>query len=79
VNVSLSEMAKLAVITAGLTTLLHGLGDKWITVGRTDDNTFQIAETSVSVRHCELLLRDDDLVVVATYDGKWNSVNKEKE
>jgi hypothetical protein len=71
-------MAKLAVITAGLTTLSHGLGDKWITVGRTDGNTFQSAETSVSFRHCKLLLRDDDLVV-ATHDGKWNSVNREKE
>ena len=27
----------------------------------------------------ELVAPDDDFVVVATYDGKWNSVNKEKE
>ena len=33
------------------------------TIGRVEDNTFQIAEASVSSHHCEVLLRGNDVVV----------------
>ena len=33
------------------------------TVGRVDDNTFQIADASVSSHHCEVLLRGPDVVI----------------
>lgn len=33
------------------------------TIGRMDDNTFPIAESSVSSHHCEVYLRDNDVVV----------------
>jgi pSer/pThr/pTyr-binding forkhead associated (FHA) protein len=33
------------------------------TIGRVDVNTFQIAETSVSSHHCEVLLRGSDVVI----------------
>ena len=56
-------MAKLVVINKTLTTMSHELGEKWVTVGRHDDNNFQIAETSVSGRHCEVRVRGDELVV----------------
>jgi CheY-like chemotaxis protein len=56
-------MAKLVVTNKTLTTMSHELGEKWVTIGRHDGNTFQIAEISVSGKHCEVRLRGDELVV----------------
>ena len=56
-------MPKLVVITKGLVSLAHELGESWVTIGRADGNTFQIPATSVSGRHCEVRLRGDELVV----------------
>jgi CheY-like chemotaxis protein len=56
-------MAKMVVVTKGLTALSHEVGDKWITLGRADGNDFQIASPSISGRHCETRLRDGELVV----------------
>jgi CheY-like chemotaxis protein len=56
-------MPKLVVINKGLTALSHELGEKWVTIGRHDSNTFQIAEISVSGRHCEVRLRGEELAV----------------
>jgi CheY-like chemotaxis protein len=56
-------MAKLVVITKGLAAASHELGGSWVTIGRGDDNTFQIDELSVSLRHCEVRLKGDELVV----------------
>jgi CheY-like chemotaxis protein len=56
-------MAKLVVITKGLPASAFELGANWATIGRGDDNTFQIVEASVSTRHCEVRLKDDELVV----------------
>jgi CheY-like chemotaxis protein len=57
------HMAKLVVITKGLSAASHELGGKWTTIGRADGNDFQIAEASISGRHCEVKLRGDELVV----------------
>jgi CheY-like chemotaxis protein len=56
-------MAKLVVITKGMPASSFELGANWATIGRGDDNTFQIVEASVSTRHCEVRLQDDELVV----------------
>lgn len=56
-------MPKLVVTNKTLTVMAQELGDKWITIGRHDGNTFQIVEPSVSGRHCEVRLRGGDLVV----------------
>jgi CheY-like chemotaxis protein len=56
-------MAKLVVITKGLAASSHELGEKWVTIGRGDDNAFQIVEASVSTRHCEVRLKGDELAV----------------
>jgi pSer/pThr/pTyr-binding forkhead associated (FHA) protein len=50
-------MARLVVITEGVSASTHELGDGWMTVGRADGNTFQIVEPSISGRHCEVQLR----------------------
>ena len=57
------HMAKLVVITKGLTVLPHELGDKWTTIGRAEGNTFLIPDASISARHCETLVQGDDLIV----------------
>ena len=56
-------MAKLVVLTEGLTGLTHELSVNSTTVGRAEGNLFQIIEPSVSGRHCEILLRGNEVVV----------------
>ena len=41
----------------------HQLKAEKTSIGRLDDNTFQIAEPSVSSHHCEVLLRGNDVLV----------------
>ena len=56
-------MAKLVILTEGLTGLPHELSVNSTTVGRAEGNLFQITEPSVSGRHCEILLRGNEVVV----------------
>jgi CheY-like chemotaxis protein len=56
-------MAKLVILTEGLTGLIHELSVNSTTVGRAEGNLFQIIEPSVSGRHCEILLRGNEVVV----------------
>ncbi len=58
-------MAKLVILTQGLpvTGRAHELNVDRTTIGRVEDNTFQIAETSVSSHHCEVLLRGNEVVI----------------
>src|SRR5581483_5201164 len=57
-------MPKLVILTHGLGERAHVLSaDRIETIGRTDDNTFPIAEASVSARHCEVQLRGNELYV----------------
>jgi CheY-like chemotaxis protein len=56
-------MPKLVVINRTLNVMSHELGEKWVTIGRHDGNAFQIAETTVSGRHCEARLRGEELAV----------------
>lgn len=56
-------MARLVVISNGLTVPPLELGEVWITIGRGDGNTFQLVEESVSGRHCEVRLLGEELVV----------------
>jgi hypothetical protein len=56
-------MPKLVVLSEGLTGKTCELkGDK-TTVGRLDDNAFQITEPSVSSHHAEIVLRGNDVIV----------------
>jgi pSer/pThr/pTyr-binding forkhead associated (FHA) protein len=57
-------MAKLVVLSEGLTGQSYELKVDKTTVGRVEDNAFQIAQPSVSSHHCEILLRGQDVVVV---------------
>ncbi len=56
-------MAKLVILSQGMAGRSHELKVDKTTIGRVDDNTFPIAESSVSSHHCEILLRGADVVV----------------
>jgi pSer/pThr/pTyr-binding forkhead associated (FHA) protein len=56
-------MAKLVVLNEGLTGQSFELKSDKITIGRVEDNSFQIAVGSVSSHHCEILLQGTEVVV----------------
>jgi pSer/pThr/pTyr-binding forkhead associated (FHA) protein len=56
-------MARLVILSEGLTGKAHELTVDKTTIGRVDDNTFAIPEASVSSHHCEILLRGSDIVI----------------
>jgi pSer/pThr/pTyr-binding forkhead associated (FHA) protein len=56
-------MAKLVILTQGMTGRAHELNVDRTTIGRVEDNTFQIADPSVSSHHCEVLLRGGEVLI----------------
>jgi hypothetical protein len=56
-------MAKLVVLTEGLSGRSYELKAEKATVGRVDDNAFHLPEGSVSSHHCELTLNGSDVLV----------------
>jgi len=48
------------------------------TIGRVEDNTFQIAEPSVSSHHCEVLLRGSDVLIRDLNSTNGTFINGEK-
>jgi CheY-like chemotaxis protein len=56
-------MARLVVITPGVSASVQEVGEGWTTIGRADGNTFQMVEPSISGRHCEVRLHGDELLV----------------
>ena len=71
-------MAKLVVLSAGMTGRTQELKVDKTTIGRLEDNTFQIAEASVSSHHCEVLLRGNDVVVRDLNSTNGTFINGEK-
>src|SRR3954465_12545563 len=71
-------MAKLVHLSAGLTGQAHELKVDKTTVGRVEDNTFQIPEPSVSSHHCEILMRGSDVVVHDLNSTNGTFINGEK-
>ncbi len=71
-------MAKLVLLSAGMTGRTHDLKADKTTIGRVEDNTFQIAEPSVSSHHCEVLLRGSDVVVKDLDSTNGTFINGEK-
>jgi pSer/pThr/pTyr-binding forkhead associated (FHA) protein len=56
-------MAKLVLLSVGMTGRTHELKAEKTTIGRLEDNTFQIAEPSVSSHHCEVILKGNQILV----------------
>lgn len=71
-------MAKLVILTQGMTGRTHELKVDKTTIGRVEDNTFQIAEPSVSSHHCEVVLRGEEVVVKDLNSTNGTFINDEK-
>jgi len=71
-------MAKLVVLSAGLTGRSHELKADKTTIGRVEDNTFQLAEPSVSSHHCEVEMRGSDVLVKDLNSTNGTFINGEK-
>ena len=71
-------MVKLVVLSEGLTGLTYELKVDKTTIGRLEDNAFQISEPSVSSHHCELAQRGTDIVVKDLNATNGTFINGEK-
>lgn len=71
-------MAKFVLLSEGLTGRSFELKAEKTTVGRLEDNDFQIPEQSVSSHHCEILLRGKEIVVKDLNSTNGTFVSGEK-
>ena len=74
-------MAKLVIQNQGMTGRACELHTDRTTVGRVEDNTFQIADPSVSSHHCEVHLRGSDIFIrdLNSTNGSFINGNKIEE
>jgi pSer/pThr/pTyr-binding forkhead associated (FHA) protein len=74
-------MAKLVIQNQGMTGRACELHTDRTTIGRVEDNTFQIADPSVSSHHCEVHLRSSDIFIrdLNSTNGTFISGNKIEE
>src|SRR4029077_17724777 len=56
-------MPRLVVLSEGLTGRSHELKAEKTTIGRVEDNTFQIPDPSVSSHHCEVILKGREVLM----------------
>lgn len=71
-------MAKLVILNQGMTGRTFEVNVERTTVGRVEDNTFQIADPSVSSHHAEILLRGPELLVRDLNSTNGTFINGEK-
>lgn len=71
-------MAKLVILNQGMTGRTFEVNVERTTVGRVEDNTFQIADGSVSSHHAEILLQGSDLLVKDIGSTNGTFINGEK-
>ncbi len=71
-------MAKLVILSAGMTGRSHELTADKTTIGRVEDNTFPITDPSVSSHHCEILLKGSDVVVNDLNSTNGTFINGDK-
>src|SRR4051812_47324457 len=71
-------MSKLVLLTEGFAGRTYELNVEKTTVGRVEDNAFQIAEPSVSSHHAEIILRGNDVVIKDLNSTNGTFINGEK-
>ncbi|HUC86287.1 MAG TPA: FHA domain-containing protein, partial [Candidatus Acidoferrales bacterium] len=71
-------MSKLVILNQGMTGRTFELNTERTTVGRVEDNTFQIADGSVSSHHAEIILRGSDILVRDLNSTNGTFINNEK-
>lgn len=58
-----ASMARLVLLSEGYTGRSYELKVEKTTVGRVEDNAFQIADASISSHHAEILMRGNDIII----------------
>jgi pSer/pThr/pTyr-binding forkhead associated (FHA) protein len=71
-------MAKLVILNQGMTGRAHELNVDRTTVGRVEDNTFQITDPSVSSHHCEVHLHGGEILIRDLNSTNGSFINGEK-
>src|SRR5688572_13115129 len=71
-------MSKLVLLSEEFAGRTYELNVEKTTVGRVEDNAFQIAEPSVSSHHAEIILRGNDVVVKDLNSTNGTYINGEK-
>ena len=71
-------MVKLVIQTQSLAGRSHELNADRTTIGRVEDNAFQIAEQSISSHHCVVFLRGGDVVIKDLDSTNGTFINDEK-
>jgi pSer/pThr/pTyr-binding forkhead associated (FHA) protein len=71
-------MAKLVIQNQGMTGRACELHTDRTTVGRVEDNTFQISDPSVSSHHCEIQLRGTEILIRDLNSTNGSFINGEK-
>jgi pSer/pThr/pTyr-binding forkhead associated (FHA) protein len=71
-------MAKLVILNQDMTGRAHELTAERTTIGRVEENNFQISDPSVSSRHCEVLLRGGEVLVRDLNSTNGSFINDEK-
>jgi pSer/pThr/pTyr-binding forkhead associated (FHA) protein len=71
-------MAKLVILNQGMTGRPFELNVERTTVGRVEDNTFQITDPSVSSHHAEILMRGTEILVRDLNSTNGTYVNNER-
>lgn len=71
-------MARLVIQNQGMTGRACELLTDRTTIGRVEDNTFQIADASVSSHHCEIHLRGNEIIIRDLNSTNGTFINNEK-
>jgi hypothetical protein len=71
-------MAKIVILNQGMTGRTFELNVDRTTVGRVEENTFQIADASVSSRHAEILLQGSNILIRDLNSTNGTFINGEK-
>ena len=71
-------MARLVLLSEGLTGRTYELKVEKSTVGRVADNTLEIPEPSISSHHCELVLKGSEVLVKDLNSTNGTFINGEK-
>jgi pSer/pThr/pTyr-binding forkhead associated (FHA) protein len=71
-------MAKLVILNQGMTGRTFELKAEHTTVGRVEDNIFQITDASVSSHHAEIILRGTEVLIKDNSSTNGTYINGEK-